>query len=62
MLIQAKVRFSNGETSHQLQPAVHALLKDGGGEWSLSDTGLGLERQISFPSFKRAWVSTFKSF
>ncbi|OGM39541.1 pterin-4-alpha-carbinolamine dehydratase, partial [Aspergillus bombycis] len=35
---------------------VEGLLVRNGGLWTLTDDGLGIEREIRFPSFKKAWA------
>ncbi|MCJ1366075.1 hypothetical protein MMC16_005200 [Acarospora aff. strigata] len=47
--------YSEGEDVAQLQREVSPLLVDGGGQWNLSASGKGLERQIQFKTFKRTW-------
>ncbi|KAE8158857.1 hypothetical protein BDV40DRAFT_274772 [Aspergillus tamarii] len=35
---------------------VEGLLVRNGGRWELTEDGLGIEREIQFPSFKKAWA------
>ncbi|KAI9783541.1 MAG: hypothetical protein M1839_003711 [Geoglossum umbratile] len=47
--------YSEGESSGELQGIVGALLVDGGGRWTLSKNRKGLEREVGFKTFKKAW-------
>ncbi len=47
---------SEGEDGAELQRKVEPLLVDGGGQWTLSQSRKGLERQIRFKTFKKTWV------
>lgn len=47
---------SEGEDGAELQRKLEALLVDSGGQWTLSQSRKGLERQIRFKTFKKTWV------
>ena len=54
--------YSEGEKGEQLQQTVDMLLTDGGGKWTLSQSGKGLERQLQFKTFKKTWVCIYSQY
>jgi pterin-4a-carbinolamine dehydratase len=53
--------YLEGERANELRRLVGALLVDGGGRWTLSKSGKGLEREVRFKTFKKTWVCGYLS-
>lgn len=51
---------AEGEDRESVLLGVHGLLIENGGLWKLTEDGLGIEREIHFSGFNKAWVSYFK--
>ncbi|KAE8373376.1 hypothetical protein BDV26DRAFT_69201 [Aspergillus bertholletiae] len=47
---------AEGEDVDAVVSGVQGLLVRNGGRWTLTPDGLGIEREILFPSFKKAWA------
>jgi 4a-hydroxytetrahydrobiopterin dehydratase len=48
--------YSLDSDTEIISNALATLLRSGGGRWSLTPTGNGLQRTFKFKSFKKTWV------